>query len=61
MAPGHRKVMQYATVASNAGFLGNPVAEGVFGSVGLALASVYLIPQRIVKPCQHDQKHSQLQ
>ncbi len=48
MAPGHRKVMQYATVASNAGFLGNPVAEGVFGSVGLALASVYLIPQRIV-------------
>lgn len=48
MAPEHRKVMQYATVASNAGFLGNPVAEGVFGSVGLALASVYLIPQRIV-------------
>lgn len=48
MAPAHRKVMQYATVASNAGFLGNPVAEGVFGSMGLALASVYLIPQRIV-------------
>ena len=48
MAPEHKKVMQYATVASNAGFLGNPVAEGVFGSIGLALASVYLIPQRIV-------------
>lgn len=48
MIPEHRKVMQYATVASNAGFLGNPVAEGVFGSMGLALASVYLIPQRIV-------------
>lgn len=48
MPPEHRKVMQYATVASNAGFLGNPVAEGVFGSMGLALASVYLIPQRIV-------------
>lgn len=48
MEPGHKKVLQYATVASNAGFLGNPVAEGVFGSIGLALASVYLIPQRIV-------------
>lgn len=48
MTPAHQKVLQYATVASNAGFLGNPVAEGVFGSMGLALASVYLIPQRIV-------------
>lgn len=45
---GHRPVLMYATVASNSGFLGNPVAEGVFGSMGLALASVYLIPQRIV-------------
>ena len=44
----HRPVLKYATVASNSGFLGNPVAEGVFGSMGLALASVYLIPQRIV-------------
>mgnify|MGYP000155158321 CR=1 FL=1 len=33
---------------SNAGFLGNPVAEGVYGQMGLALASIYLIPQRIV-------------
>lgn len=46
--PGHKPVLMYATVASNSGFLGNPVAEGVFGSMGLALASVYLIPQRIV-------------
>ncbi len=48
MAAGHRKVLQYGTVASNAGFLGNPVAEGVFGSMGLAMASIYLIPQRII-------------
>ena len=48
MASEHKKVLQYATVASNAGFLGNPVAEGVFGSMGLALASIYLIPQRII-------------
>lgn len=43
-----KKVLQYGTVVSNAGFLGNPVAEGVFGSIGLAMASIYLIPQRIV-------------
>lgn len=45
---GKRAVLQYATVCSNAGFLGNPVAEGVFGSLGLLYASIYLIPQRIV-------------
>lgn len=44
----HKPILMYATVASNSGFLGNPVAEGVFGSMGLALASVYLIPPRIV-------------
>ena len=46
--PGHKPVLMYATVASNSGFLGNPIAQGVFGSMGLALASIYLIPQRIV-------------
>lgn len=45
---GHKPVLMYATVASNSGFMGNPVAEGVFGQMGLALASIYLIPQRIV-------------
>lgn len=43
-----RMILQYATVCSNAGFLGNPVAEGLFGSIGLLYASLYLIPQRIV-------------
>jgi len=42
------KVLQYATVCSNAGFLGNPIAENVFGMMGLAYASIFLIPQRIV-------------
>lgn len=46
--PSKRKVFQYCTMASNAGFLGNPIAEGVFGAEGLALASIYLIPQRVV-------------
>ena len=38
----------YAMICSNAGFLGNPIAEGVFGETGLMLASIYLIPQRIM-------------
>lgn len=43
-----RVILQYGTVCSNAGFLGNPVAEGLYGSLGLLYASIYLIPQRIV-------------
>lgn len=43
-----KPVYQYATVCSNAGFLGNPIAQGVFGDLGLLYASIFLIPQRIV-------------
>ncbi len=43
---GKKKVLKYATMASNAGILGNPVAEGIFGSMGLFYASFFLIPQR---------------
>lgn len=43
-----RKVLQYGTICSNAGFLGNPVAEGIYGPLGLLYASIYLIPLRIV-------------
>lgn len=46
--PGRKKVFQYATLVSNAGFMGNPIAEGVFGAQGLMYASIYLVPQRIV-------------
>lgn len=45
---GERHVFQYGTVCSNAGFMGNPLAEGVFGDIGLVYASIFLIPQRIV-------------
>lgn len=45
---GRKEVLQYATVCSNAGFMGNPIAESVFGSMGLLYASIYLIPLRIV-------------
>lgn len=41
-------VLQYGTVCSNSGFLGNPLAEGIFGSAGTVLASIYLVPIRIV-------------
>ena len=40
-----KAVMQYGTVCSNAGFLGSPLAEGLFGGVGLLLASFYMIPR----------------
>lgn len=43
-----RKNLAYSMICSNAGFLGNPVAEGVFGPAGLMLAGLYLIPQRIM-------------
>ncbi len=46
--PSVKKVLQYATVCSNSGFLGNAVAECVYGSMGLALGQIYLIPQRII-------------
>ena len=45
---GRQKCLRYGTICSNAGFLGNPIAEGVYGAEGLILASIYLIPQRIM-------------
>ena len=42
-----KKVLQYATICSNAGILGNPIAEGIFGQMGMMYASIYVIPQRI--------------
>lgn len=39
--------LQYGTMVSNAGFMGMPIAQGVFGDIGLLYASIFLIPQRI--------------
>lgn len=39
--------LKYGTLCSNAGFLGTPVAEGIWGSQGTLLTSIFLIPQRI--------------
>lgn len=43
---GPRKCRRFASLCSNAGFMGNPVAEGLYGLEGLALANIYLIPMR---------------
>lgn len=48
MKEGEKQVFQYGTVCSNAGFIGNPLTQSVFGDLGLLYASIYLIPLRIV-------------
>lgn len=47
MPEARRSVMRYSTMVSNAGFLGNPVVEGMYGQQGLVLASVFLVPVRL--------------
>lgn len=39
--------MQYATICSNSGTMGTPVAEGIFGQEGVFLSAMFLIPLRI--------------
>lgn len=43
-----RRNLAYAMICSNAGFLGIAITESVFGTSGLMLTSIYLIPQRIM-------------
>lgn len=45
---GKRQSLLYISQVSNAGFLGSPIVEGLYGAQGLLYASVYLIPQRIM-------------
>lgn len=42
-----RIVMQYATICNNAGFMGLPVIESVFGAAGILYGSIVLIPMRL--------------
>lgn len=46
--PGRKESLIYGVQISNAGFLGNPIVEGLYGERGLLYASVYLIPLRIL-------------
>lgn len=41
-------VLQYGTIVSNAGFMGSPIAQGLYGNQGLLYSSIYLIPLRAV-------------
>lgn len=43
-----KRVMQYCTIVSNSGFLGLPIAEGIYGVEGMMYASVYIIPMRMM-------------
>ncbi len=43
-----KKVLQYCTIVPMSGFLGNPIAEGLYSSVGVLYTSIFLIPMRII-------------
>lgn len=47
-APRQKKVLQYCTIVPMSGFLGNPIAEGIYNEIGVLYTSVFLIPMRIV-------------
>ncbi len=44
----HRINLRYGTLVSNAGFMGMPICEQLYGSIGLLCSSIFLIPQRVV-------------
>lgn len=48
MTPSERSVYQYATVCSNAGFMGPALAQAIWGDLGQLYTAVYVIPQRIM-------------
>ncbi len=43
-----RRVMQYCTIVSNSGFLGLPIAQGIYGAEGVLYSSIFIIPMRIM-------------
>lgn len=40
--------MEYGTLVTNSGFAGLPIVSGMFGSEGLLLGSLFIIPTRIL-------------
>ncbi|MCL2579263.1 MAG: AEC family transporter [Oscillospiraceae bacterium] len=44
---GRRRVMQYGTIISNAGFIGIPVSGQIYGQLGLIYSSFFMIPIRV--------------
>ena len=47
-APQEKCIMQYGTLVTNSGFAGLPIVSGAFGDEGLFLASLFIIPTRIL-------------
>lgn len=43
-----KRVLRYCTIVSNSGFLGLPIAEGIYGAEGMMYASIFIIPMRIM-------------
>lgn len=43
-----KKVLQYCTIVPMSGFLGDPIAEGIYNEAGVLYTSIFLIPMRIV-------------
>ena len=46
--PRRRGSLQFATMVSNSGYLGNPIMESLYGAQGVLYASLYSIPQRVM-------------
>lgn len=46
--PQDRSIMQFGTLFSNSGFAGLPIIQDAYGAPGLFLASLFLIPNRIL-------------
>lgn len=46
--PREKSIMEYGTLVTNSGFAGLPVVEGAYGSEGLFLGSLFIIPTRIL-------------
>ncbi len=46
--PEKQPILQYATLVNNAGFLGLALVDGVLGNDGLLLASIFVVPNRIM-------------
>ena len=46
--PQRKKVLQYCTIVPMSGFLGNPIAEGIYDKIGVLYTSIFLIPMRII-------------
>ena len=46
--PEERSILQYGTLVSNSAFAGLPVVDGAYGSEGLFLGSLFIIPTRVL-------------